>query len=169
MFHCPYCHGYELNLGRIGVIATGPMSVHQAQFLPEWGEVTFLTNGALTLDDANRESLRRRGVTIEETPIERIEGDAEVLLADGRRLSFAGLFTASRCIPATPVAEGMGCAMMETPMGIQIQTGETKETSVPGVFACGDVARVPHSVSLAVGDGAWAGVHLHRSLVWPDD
>ena len=124
---------------------------------------------ARALDDANRESLRRRGVTIEETPIERIEGDAEVLLADGRRLSFAGLFTASRCIPATPVAEGMGCAMTETPMGIQIQTGETKETSVPGVFACGDVARVPHSVSLAVGDGAWAGVHLHRSLVWPED
>jgi histidinol-phosphate/aromatic aminotransferase/cobyric acid decarboxylase-like protein len=33
-------------------------------------------------------------------------------------------------------------------------------------FACGDVARVPHSVSLAVADGAWAGAQLHRSLVW---
>jgi thioredoxin reductase len=52
-------------------------------------------------------------------------------------------------------------------MGLQISTGETKETTVPGVFACGDAAKMPHSVSLAVGDGAWAGAQIHRSLVWP--
>jgi len=43
--HCPYCHGYELDQGRIAVIASGPMSLHQAQLIPEWGEVTFFTNG----------------------------------------------------------------------------------------------------------------------------
>ncbi|MDI7861389.1 NAD(P)/FAD-dependent oxidoreductase [Rhizobiaceae bacterium n13] len=168
VFHCPYCHGYELDRGRIGVIATGPMSVHQAQLLPEWGDVTFLVNGAVTMEAEARQELLRRGVMIEQTPIERIEGDAEVLLADGRRLTFAGLFTASRCSPATPLAEDMGCELMETPMGIQIRTNDAKETSILGVFACGDAARVPHSVSLAVGDGAWGGAQLHRSLVWPE-
>ncbi|WP_407673931.1 FAD-dependent oxidoreductase [Paracoccus methylovorus] len=58
--------------------------------------------------------------------------------------------------------------MIETLTGRQIVTDETKETSLPGIFACGDVARAPHSVSLAVGDGAWAGAQLHRSLVWPE-
>jgi thioredoxin reductase len=43
-----------------------------------------------------------------------------------------------------------------------------KETTVRGVYACGDVAQMPHSLSLAVGDGAMAGLQLHRSLVWPD-
>jgi thioredoxin reductase len=52
-------------------------------------------------------------------------------------------------------------------MGTQIQVDETKQTGLPGVFACGDTARVPHSVSLAVGDGAWAGAQVHRSLVFP--
>lgn len=42
------------------------------------------------------------------------------------------------------------------------------KTSVPGIFACGDVARVPHSVSLAVGNGAWAGIQIHRSLFAPE-
>jgi thioredoxin reductase len=28
VFHCPYCHGYELDLERIGVIATGPLVFH---------------------------------------------------------------------------------------------------------------------------------------------
>ncbi|WP_142846315.1 NAD(P)/FAD-dependent oxidoreductase [Telmatospirillum sp. J64-1] len=168
VFHCPYCHGYELDQGRVGVIATGAMSVHQAQLLPEWGEVTFLTNGAVALDPEARQDLMQRGVSIEETTIERLVNNADVLLSDGRQLSFAGLFTASRCIPATPLAEAMGCALMETPMGLHIRTNEAKETTIPGVFACGDAARVPHSVSLAVGDGAWAGAQLHRSLVFPE-
>lgn len=165
VFHCPYCHGYELDQGRIGVIATGPMSIHQAQFLPEWGTVTFLTNGAIRLDPEERNDLARRGVTVEDTPITRLSGNADVELHDGRLLSFAGLFTASRVTPASLLAEAAGCKLIETQMGQQIATEDSKETSVPGIFACGDVAKAPHSVSLAVGDGAWAGLHLHRALL----
>lgn len=166
VFHCPYCHGYELDRGRIGVIATGPMSLHQAQLLPEWGAVTLFCNGAVVPDAAARADLAARGVEIEEAPVAGIEGRAGVVLADGRRLEFAGLFTAARCVPASPLAEAMGCELMETPMGVQLATGENKETSLAGVYACGDVARVPHSVALAVADGAWAGAQIHRSLVW---
>lgn len=168
IFHCPYCHGYELDQGRIGVIATGPMSTHQAELLTEWGAVTFLTNGVVTLDAPARAVLEDRGVTIEETPIERIEGAADLVLSDGRTLSFAGFFVASRCEPSSPLGVASGCAVEETPMGLQLRTDAAKMTSVPGIFACGDIARVPHSVSLAVADGAWAGAQLHRSLVWPD-
>lgn len=167
VFHCPYCHGYELDQGRIGVIATGPMSIHQAQLLAEWGDTTFFTNGAFELDGTSAVELSNRSVSIETTPVARIEGRADVVLTDGRQLTFEGLFTAPRNRPATPIAEQLGCELVETPMGTQIWTSETKETSLSGAFACGDVARVPHSVSLAVGDGAWAGAQLHRSLVWP--
>ncbi|MEO3387787.1 NAD(P)/FAD-dependent oxidoreductase [Mesorhizobium sp. CAU 1741] len=166
VFHCPYCHGYELDQGDIGVIATGPMSVHQAQLIPEWGTVTFLLNGALTVNAETQADLVARGVTIEETPIERLEGEAELRLADGRVLGFAGLFTATRTTPASDLAARLGCAIEETPMGTQIKTDGGKETSIPGVSACGDAARVPHSVTLAVADGAWAGAMLHRSLVF---
>ena len=168
VFHCPYCHGYELDQGRIGVIATGAMSAHQAEMLTDWGRVTLLTNGAVVLEPDVRSTLENRGVSVEETGIDRIEGHADVVLVDGRRLSFAGMFTASRCLPSSPLAELLGCELEETPMGIQVRTDASKETSVKGVFACGDVARVPHSVTLAVGDGAWAGVNVHRSLLWPE-
>jgi thioredoxin reductase len=49
-------------------------------------------------------------------------------------------------------------------MGPRVRTDAENKTSIPGVFACGDVVRAPHSVSLAVGNGAMAGIQIHRSL-----
>ena len=166
VFHCPYCHGYELESGRIGVIATGEMSVHQAQMLPDWGKITFLANDAVRLGADERQDLEARGIDIEETPIARLDGHADVVLTDGRALTFAGLFTASRCEPGSTLPQELGCALTETPFGLQVQTNDMKETSIAGAFACGDTARVPHSITLAVADGAWAGAVLHRSLVF---
>ena len=166
VFHCPYCHGYELQKGAIGVIGTGPMSVHQAKLIPEWGQVTFFLNDALVLDDDTRADLTARGVTIEETPITRLDGEADVVLNDGRVLPFAGLFTASTNAPSSPLAAQMGCNIVETGFGTMIETDAGKLTSIPGAYACGDVARVPHSVTLAVADGAWAGAQIHASLVF---
>lgn len=168
VFHCPYCHGYELDRGKIGVIATGPMSSHQAEIVSDWGPVTFLTNGAVEFDVPMLQALEGRNVRVETTPIDHIDGVADIVLRDGRRLGFAGLFTAPYCVPASSLAEETGCAMEETMMGIQIRTDASKQTSVSGISACGDVARIPHSVTLAVADGAWAGAQVHRSLVWPD-
>ncbi|MCI2246187.1 NAD(P)/FAD-dependent oxidoreductase [Xanthomonas sp. PPL568] len=168
VFHCPYCHGYELDQGRIGIVGAGALSAHQAELLTEWGHVTLLVNGALQLDEAARDRLTGRGVTIEEAAIDRIEGHADVVLAGGRRLVFAGLFTAPRTAPSGPLAEAMGCLQEETPMGIQVRIDAEHRTSVAGVFACGDLAKAPHSLSLAVASGAMAGSQVHRSLVWPE-
>lgn len=166
VFHCPYCHGYELQRGRIGVIATDPASLHQAALLPEWGAVTFLLNGAVTLGEDEARDLAARGVAIEATRVAAIAEEACVVLEDGRRLRFAGLFTASRTRPASPLAEQLGCETEEGPLGFFVRTGAMKETSVPGVFACGDLARAAGNVALAVGDGALAGIGAHRSLVF---
>lgn len=70
--------------------------------------------------------------------------------------------------PASPIVERLGCKLVETPMGTQVWTSGTKETAISGAFACGDVARVPRTLSLAVADGTTAGAQLHRSLVWLD-
>lgn len=167
IFHCPYCDGYELDQGRIGVIGSGSRSLHQAELLTEWGQVTFLPNGALVLDSEEQRGLEERGVKIEGTPIARIEAEADLRLSDGRLLSFSGLFTATTVTPRTVLPTQIGCEIEETPMGIIIWTDEAKESTVPGIYACGDLAHVPHSVSFAVADGAMAGMQLHRSLVWP--
>jgi thioredoxin reductase len=166
VFHCPYCHGYELNQGVIGVLAAGPAALHQALMLPDWGEVTLFTNGRLALDDDQRRDLLARGVRIESPLVVRIVDRATVVLADGRALEHEGLFTQPHTRPATPLAERLGCAHDEGPLGTFVRTDALKATTIPGVFACGDAARGAGSVALAVGDGAQAGISAHRSLLF---
>lgn len=165
VFHCPYCHGYELDEGAIGVIATSAMSMHHALMLPDWGRVTFFLNGAFTPDAAQGAALAARGVTVEAAPIVRIDGAADVVLDDGRRLAMAGLFVMSRTSMSSPLAGQLGCAMDPGPLGDFVRTDAQKATTIPGVFSCGDMARAAGSVAFAVADGAMAGVAAHRSLI----
>ncbi|RFA29224.1 thioredoxin reductase [Alkalilimnicola ehrlichii] len=165
VFHCPYCHGYELNEGRIGVLAGSQMSMHQALMLPDWGRTTLFLNGS-ALDLEQQAQLEARGVAVEEGAVAGLEGEGvTVAMQDGRAFPLAGLFVAPRVRPC-PVVVEMGCALEETPLGDIVKTDQFKATSIPGVFACGDMARAAGSVPLAVGDGAMAGTAVHRSLMF---
>lgn len=167
VFHCPYCHGYELQQGAIGILANDEMAFHQAMLLPDWGTVTLFTNGRYVPDAEQRAALDRRGVlAIDDTPVLRIEDAATVVLADGRRLPHAGLFTYGRLHMASPIAQRLGCEFDEGPLGPFIRTDMTKQTTVPGVFAGGDATRAAGNVAIAVADGAMAGLGAHRSLVF---
>lgn len=163
VFHCPYCHGYELQAGRIGIVAASALAQHQAFMLPDWGQTTLLLNGAYTPSEEEAAALQQRGVRIETTPIAGIEGQADVLLQDGRRLPMDGLFTQPRTRPASDIAAELGCAMEDGPMGPFIKVTALQETSLPRVFACGDAARAAGSIALATADGVMAALAAHRS------
>lgn len=167
VFHCPYCHGYELDNGNIGVLATGPMSLHHALMLPDWGRTTLLTNGAFEPSAADLEQLQARGVRVEHAHVLELIGEgASVRLDDGRTIAFDGLFTMPRTRPSSPLAEQLGCVLEDGPMGPFVKVDEMKQTNIAGVFACGDAARAAGSLALAVGDGTMAGVAAHRSLIF---
>lgn len=166
VFHCPYCHGYELNQGPIGVLATSPMSMHQALMLPDWGPTTCFLNGSFSPDSEQREQLKERGVRLEYDLIERIEGALDLVMKGGRVMKLAGLFVVARIDVAGSIAEQLGCDIEDGPLGRTIKTDPMKATTVPGVYACGDVARPGGSVAIAVGDGTIAGSAAHQSLIF---
>lgn len=165
VFHCPYCHGYELDQGRIGVLATSALAMHHALMLPDWGTTTLFTNGVFTPDAEQQAQLDRRGVSVESTTVTRISGErADLELADGRVIALDGVFTLSRT-RISPLAAQLGCELAGGPTGAYVHTHETRQTSVTGVFACGDTSLAAGSVALAVGEGVRAGVGAHFSLI----
>lgn len=169
VLHCPYCHGYEYAERQLGVLYRMPMSIHQAQIVAEWGPTTLFLNGA-ALEPEQADTLATRGVTIEPARIEGLEGDDDALssirLADGRRQAIDALYIAPQSRLSSPIAAQLGVAIDEGPMGPVIRTDADRMTSIPGVYAAGDIARAPHSVSWAVADGVTAGTAAHRALVF---
>lgn len=166
IFHCPYCHGYEMEAGPIGIIASSEVAHHHAIMLPDWGTPTLFLNDSYRPTDDDIVAFARRGTTVETASIVRIEGVADVVLADGRTLSMNGLFTQPRTHIASPIAAQLGCTLVQGPMGVFIQVDAMQQTSVPNVFACGDAARGAGNVAMAVADGAMAGVAAHRSTMF---
>lgn len=172
VLHCPYCHGYEFAERRLGVLAVSPLSAHQALLIAEWGPTTLYLNGGNPLEESVHAELRRKGVGVEPAPIEALFGDGGSLsgmrLADGRTAAIDALYLAPRSRLNSPLAERLGCALDDGPFGPVIRTDAAKMTTVAGVYAAGDIARAPHSVSWAVADGVTAGLSVHRSLAFAD-
>ncbi|MEG2802658.1 NAD(P)/FAD-dependent oxidoreductase [Stenotrophomonas sp.] len=163
VLHCPYCHGYELQQGTLGVVGcSDDGGADQALLLCDWGSVILFCHDAARIDPAQKARLDQCGVVIETTPLQRVEDQATAVLADGRRIVTDALFVAPVSRLACDLAEQLGCALQDAGC---ITADSAKQTTVEGVFACGDAARMAGNIALSVGEGALAGVAVHHSLV----
>ncbi|WP_372157160.1 NAD(P)/FAD-dependent oxidoreductase [Xanthomonas euvesicatoria] len=168
VFVCPYCHGYELQQGRIGVIAASALAAHQAAMLPDWGPTWLFLNDTLVPDESQRAQLDTRAVHVVTGAVAALqgEGDAlELVLHDGQRFALDGVFITTQT-EISPLVRQLGCATSEGPFGRLLAVDAMQATTVPGVFACGDIANPAASVVLAAAGGAMAGVATHRSLIF---
>lgn len=169
VLHCPYCHGFEVSGGALGVLAAFPQSVHQGLLLPDWGDTTYFTQGLHEPSADEAAQLQARGTRVERVPVVALLGSAPQLeavrLADGRVLPLRAVFTAPVTGMASPLAAQLGCAFDEGPTGPHIQVDAGQQTSVPGVFAAGDAATARHNGTLASAAGVLAGVSAHASMI----
>ncbi|OTG79656.1 thioredoxin reductase [Acinetobacter sp. ANC 5054] len=169
IYHCPYCDGYELNLGKIGMLASGMHSLQTALMLPDWGNTTLFLNDAVRedqLDDELLTKLAQRQIRIETRKIDHIEGHCDVVFVDGESIRLDGLFVSTVTRFQSNWIHQLGLEMDCNDYSETIKTSPTKETNVKGIYACGDVTRSGGSVALSVGDGAMTGIVVHKSLIF---
>ncbi|WP_277381195.1 NAD(P)/FAD-dependent oxidoreductase [Stenotrophomonas maltophilia] len=170
VLHCPYCHGYEVGGGAIGVLGGHPMSAGKAPLFADWGNVTFFSQAG-EISEEERAAMQQRGVQIEISPVIAVQGDQptwlEVELADGRRIAQRALFVPATQAMATPLVQQLGCALVESPLGVLIEVDAMKQTSVPNVYAAGDATTVGN-ITLAAAEGVRAGIGVHHALVSED-
>lgn len=170
--HCPYCHGYEIGGGPIGILASMSLAYHQAAMLPDWGDVTLFTEPGVAFSDEERRMMEGRGVVFEPVRLVRLVADGEQLkageLADGRRVPLNALFVQTKVRPASALAEILGAAVEDGPQGPYLKIDDWGSTSIPGLFAAGDAASPTHNATFASAAGVKAGIMAHRSLVIGD-
>ena len=178
--HCPYCHGWELRDQRIAVIASGPMSVHQAQM---WRQITphvlLLLNGTPEPSAAQAEELAARGIPVVAGAIEALEiasGEDRltgVRLAGGEVVAVDAVVVAPRFTARSGVAESLGLEpgafeMHGFTLGTRIPADESGATSAPGVWVAGNVTNLGATVAVAMAAGQTAAAAINMDLIAED-
>jgi thioredoxin reductase len=170
VLHCPYCHGYELSGQRLGVLHVSPKSLQQAMLIAQWGPTTLYLDGAAEPDAPVLAELEKRGVAIEPAPVRALHGDgtrlSSIELTDGKLSHLDALYLGPRTRLNSPIAQELGCELDDAPLGPIVRADAERMTTVPGVYAAGDITRGAHTVAWAVADGVTAGLAVHRSLVF---
>jgi thioredoxin reductase len=170
--HCPYCHGWEVRDRRIGVLATSPMSVHQAILFRQWSDdVLLLANGQLIEND-ERLKLDALGIPVVDGAVAGLEvlGDelTGVRLDGDRGVEVTAVAAASRLVVRTELFAGIGIEASEHPAGSFIAADEMGRTSVPGVWVAGNSTDLFAQVSGSAAAGARAAMHLNGDLILED-
>ncbi len=176
VLHCPYCHGYEFGDQRLGVLYHSPQSGMHAQLIADWGPTTLFLNGETTLETSEHERLLALGIAVEPAPHRLAgrpgSGAARRAPAGPSAAAMRVWCQSTRCTlrpstrPSSPLAEQLGCALDDGPMGPCIRTDANKMTTVPGVYAAGDATLMRHNATLASAEGVLAGVGAHQAMVF---
>jgi thioredoxin reductase len=168
--HCPYCHGWEVRDQAIGVLGTGPGSVAHAQLLRQWSDDVVFFAHLEAIDQSDRTQLESRGVAVidgEVTGLSTVDDRmAAVELGDGRSIPRAAVFMRPTLRPnGAGLVEAFGCETDETGF---IRTDMSGATSVPGVWAAGNVTNPRAQVITAAGEGSAAAIAINSDLVAED-
>lgn len=165
LFQCPYCHAYEHRDRKIGFLSPtseeGPWSL----LLRSWSrDVTVFTNGAYPVSAEHREKLANARIPIEEGRIIELlrEGDKlhAIRVEGGSLIACEALFFRPQQHQA-PVVAGMGLAL--TADGY-VCIDENFKTSMPNVYAAGDLAAHYHGAIAAASAGNQAGHSINHEL-----
>ncbi|MFJ9539037.1 NAD(P)/FAD-dependent oxidoreductase [Streptomyces sp. NPDC101225] len=181
VLHCPYCHGWEVRDQPFGVLATTPMSVHQALMVSQWSnDVTLFLHEVAEqeLPDDDLRRLAAAGVRV-------VPGEVAGLLVEDDRLTgvrLAGgtpsgggtthdrsvLFVAPRAVPRNELLLKLGAEMSETPFGAYPVIDGRGLTTVPGLWAAGNASGFAEQVINAASRGYRAGAAINGELLMAD-
>lgn len=167
---CPYCDGFEVAGQHWGLVWSGPQSHNYVRLYRDWTETLTVFADGHDIPSDIRADLARRNIPVVDgriTEIARHGGQhATVRLDTAPDVAVDILFAHPRNKPSASLHESLGLATVSTPLGTALQVDERRETSIPGIYAAGDLANpAMASVTTAISQGATAGISAQQSLL----
>ncbi|UFU06754.1 NAD(P)/FAD-dependent oxidoreductase [Ruania halotolerans] len=173
--HCPYCHGWEVRDRAIGVLATSPMTAHQALLFRQLSDDVVVFSHQAALDEEELEKLAALRIRVIEGKVTAVEQSAGAItgvrLADGTVVAREAIAVATQMVARAGFLSGLGLTPTEHPsgMGVHIPAEAiTGKTAVPGVWAAGNVTDMAAQVGPAAAAGGQAGAVINADLVMSD-
>ncbi|MFD8634669.1 NAD(P)/FAD-dependent oxidoreductase [Streptomyces sp. NPDC059533] len=176
VLHCPYCHGWEVRDEPVAVLATGPVSVHQAQMWRQWTDRTTLLAHTWELTEEDRELPAALGVAVVEGEVTGLAVGADdrltgVTLAGGGAVECRALVVAPRFTARSGVLTGLGLPTTALErdgrvIGTCVESNAaTGATALAGVWAAGNVTAPMAQVAGAAAQGVQAAVAINADLI----
>ena len=167
---CPYCDGFEFADQHWGLVWSGPQSHNYVRLFHDWTDKLTLFAAGHNIPPDIRTDLARRNVPVIDGRIIQIAHhgghNATVRLDTGSNVAVDILFAHPRTKPSASLHESLGLATVNTPLGIVLKVDEHRETSMPGIYAAGDLANpLMPSVTVASSHGATAGISAQQSML----
>lgn len=163
--YCPVCDGYDVTDQRVGVIGTGERGANEALFLRSYtSDLTLIApDGPHELAGAQRTQLAEAGIVLIDGPALdfAIEGDTIGMASPVGRLSFASIYPALGSAIRSELAVAVGADT--TNVGC-LKVDDHQRTSVPGLYAAGDVVQGLDQISHAMGEGGVAATTIRNDL-----
>lgn len=165
--YCPVCDGYETQGKRVAVLGRESHGLRESAFVAGFdNQVTWLslgTNGKCSREEIAR--LADAGVQVVEQLPRHIHCDPEdgieVEMHGGGRLKFDVLYPALGLVHVSGLATALGAQANENG---QLVVSDHCETTVPGLYAAGDVAAGLNQINVAAGHAAIAATAIHNRL-----
>jgi thioredoxin reductase len=175
VFHCPFCHGWEMRDAALAVLGGGAGGLHRALLLRRWSEdVVLLSDGPAELDADDRDRLSKARVAVDERPVARLiarDGAlAEVEFADGSSLPREGLLVPVSLGQRSALAAQLGAEPAEPgPVVVDpLVVDRMFRTTAEGISAAGDVSAQLQQVAGSISAGSLAAVGVVQSLMAED-
>jgi thioredoxin reductase len=167
---CPYCDGWEMRGKAIAIYGMGGRGFDMARAMTAWSSnLTLCTNGPSRLDESQLTLLKSNGIKVRTGKIDRLTGTngqlRQIAFKDGTKLEVRALFFDTPCRQQSCLAEQAGCRLMRDG---RVTCDEFTATSVPGIFAAGNILKGVQLSIVAAGDGARAAFGINRELTRED-
>jgi thioredoxin reductase (NADPH) len=162
--YCPICDGYEVTDKKLGVIGSGPNGVAEAVFLRGFTQdVTLIAPDlAHSLSEEEQVKLREFGIVAVDGPCQAVatHDDCIVVETAEGHYTFDSVYPALGSDTHTELAEQLGAGLKDG--NIVVDTHQ--RTTVPGVYAAGDVVLGLDQISHAMGEGGVAATTIRNDL-----
>lgn len=167
VLHCPYCHGYEVRHKATAILANADVAFELASLVSNWtNDLVILSNGASALTDEQQVKLAEHHIRVIETPIDTIQHEQgyvkSVVLKNKEELKLSAIYMRPAFQQHCDLPARLGCELNQEGY---IQTNAFQQTSVPGIYACGDNVTRIRTVANAVSMGTTAGMMLNKELI----